>query len=308
MAFLRQPTWRQPDLAREVDVGVDALKKRLNEMTLAGVNLQREEETPTEIYWSVPKGWFPGGVFLADQEERLLLYAIANHPSGPTQDRILTALARSRALDEATVERMRSVVVMPPSSNEEILHLLFEAASSQRVVHVDHYSSKRGQLRPRRLSVHRVLPGARPRCLATCHETEALKWFRVDSMSNPRVDEATDFLTATAEEVGSVLRGTVDGFYEDGREQELSFLIREDDASWVRRNLPTGMRAEDGPEGLRVRVTTAAVRSVARFVVGLGGAATPETPVLAESVRQIAQEALEAATRLQARAASEESR
>lgn len=292
MAFLRQPTWRQPDLAREVDVGVDALKKRLNEMTLAGVNLQREEETPTEVYWSVPKGWFPGGVFLADKEERLLLYAIANHPAGPTQDRILTALAHSRALDEATVARMRSVVVTPASPNEDVLHLLFEAASNQKVVHLRYYSAKRGQLRPRRISVHRVLPGKRPRCLATCHETETLKWFRVDSMSELRMEDEGPFLAAPEAEIVSVLEGTVEGYFQVGEEQELTFRIREAEASWVRRNLPDGMWAEDGPDGLRVRVRTAAVENVARFVVGLGAAAVPETPALAASVAELARQAL----------------
>lgn len=51
MAFLSSPTWRQPDeLARHAGISVNGLRRRLDELTAAGVPLERSEESPTEIY------------------------------------------------------------------------------------------------------------------------------------------------------------------------------------------------------------------------------------------------------------------
>ena len=294
-AFLENDTWRQPDLARKADVTVEALKKRLDQLTTAGIHIERSEDSPTEVFWSVPVGWFPGGVFLADKEERLLLYAIAKHPPGPTRDKILAAIAQSRALDEATVERIGAIVLPPSSPGEDTMHLLFEAASERKVVQA-HYHSGDGRYRPRTLSVHRVLPGPRPRALAWCHTRQALRWFRIDGLVNPGFDESAAFVDADPEAIQEVLDGTLGGFYQAGEARTLGFRVRPEDASWVRRNLLDGMEAEDLADGgLRVRTTTAAVESVARFVVGLGARAAPETPELAAEVARLAREALEAA-------------
>ena len=60
VAFLRQRTWSQAELAREVGIEVRAVRRRLNELRAAGVPLEDDEDRP-HVYWSVPKRWFPGG-------------------------------------------------------------------------------------------------------------------------------------------------------------------------------------------------------------------------------------------------------
>ena len=55
-----------------------------------------------------------------------------------------------------------------------------------------------------------------------------------------------------------------------------------------------GMTAERIGDGIRVTVNTSALDRLARFVVGLGAAATPETPGLAREVATLARGALEA--------------
>ena len=60
------------------------------------------------------------------------------------------------------------------------------------------------------------------------------------------------------------------------------------------KNLLDGMSVERSEDGIRVTVTTSALTVVARFVVGLGAAAIPETPALAREVAVLARGALEA--------------
>lgn len=52
------------------------------------------------------------------------------------------------------------------------------------------------------------------------------------------------------------------------------------------------MRSEEVPGGIRVSVETTALPRLARFVVGLGGAAKPLTPELEAEVAALAQAAL----------------
>jgi predicted ArsR family transcriptional regulator len=68
-AFLRQRTWAQAALARDLGLSVRTVRQHLFELEAAGVPLEREEEPPS-VWWSVPRGWFPGGAFVAASEAR----------------------------------------------------------------------------------------------------------------------------------------------------------------------------------------------------------------------------------------------
>ena len=58
-----------------------------------------------------------------------------------------------------------------------------------------------------------------------------------------------------------------------------------------------GMRAQQAPGGIRIDVETAALRRLARFVVGLGDAARPLTEALEAEVNALARGALAASSR-----------
>jgi hypothetical protein len=66
-AFLRERTWTQAALTREVGIGTPALRKRLDELTTLGMPLEREEGDPPHIYWTVPRSWFPGGMLFRNR-------------------------------------------------------------------------------------------------------------------------------------------------------------------------------------------------------------------------------------------------
>jgi hypothetical protein len=294
-AFREKNTWRQTDLARRAGVGVPAIKRLLKELESSQMRLERFEEGPNEVHWSVPRDWQPGGVYLRDEQMELLVYAVAQLPKTELRDAVLERAALSRILDAEVVARLQEVVLTPVAKVEATLQVLFKAATTRRALHCHYHTAWSGRRRWRHLSVHRILPGPRSRVLAACHESGRLKWFRVSSMLEAVIDPEVAFMSFSPEEVEATLAASMGGFHRDGPIHELTFLVVGSSVEWVRNNLLAEMEAEDVPEGLRVRARTAAVDAVARYVIGLGGAARPEHPELARAVLTIAEAARDAA-------------
>jgi hypothetical protein len=146
----------------------------------------------------------------------------------------------------------------------------------------------------RHASVHRVVLGPPARFVATCHRTGGLKWFRVENVSDAKLDAHEKFREADPKVVDAHLRASLDGFHEGGPPAKHVFFVSDPDARWVARNLMEAMQAEEVPGGIRVTVETSALTRLARFVVGLGAAAKPLTPGLEAEVTGLARGALEA--------------
>jgi hypothetical protein len=137
--------------------------------------------------------------------------------------------------------------------------------------------------------------GPPARFIATCHQHGDLRWFRVEGISSARVDEREPFRACSPDEVDAYRAASLDGFKGEGPPIDHSFFVREPEASWVQNNLLEGMHLESRPGGILVTIKTSALRRLARFVVGLGGAARPDDRALAAAVAEIAQEALDQA-------------
>ena len=93
-AFLRQRTWKQAQLARELEIGVPALRKQLNELAIAGVPLDTEAEPP-HVYWSVPKSWLPGAVQLNPAEMLELNRLLNRLPRSVSRNALLKKLGEA---------------------------------------------------------------------------------------------------------------------------------------------------------------------------------------------------------------------
>ena len=292
-AFLAKRTWRQPDLAREVGVGVEALRRVLFELMEKGMPLERDEEERSRVFWSVPADWFPEAVLFKQEEVPELLRQLRRVPQGPGRKRlldlVLTRLPRAKISDEAVVPAASKL------EEEQFLDVVEQSASDRIALAMKYFTAGRGDVGDRHASVHRVLLGPPARLVATCHRTGTLKTFRVDSIVSARLDKEEPFRSADDAAVDAYLQRSVDGFHGEGTAQHLSFLVHNPDARWVKNNLPLGMKAEPVSEGIRVLVHTAALRRVAQFVVGLGASASPESPALAQEVAVLARGALEAA-------------
>jgi predicted DNA-binding transcriptional regulator YafY len=296
-AFVRQRTWKQADLSKSLGVGVRALRKRLDELSLAGVPLEREEDSP-DVFWSVPRGWFPGGAFVPTEDVQLILRQLCRLPRSSTRDGLLRRLVRSMTGrgDDAPVGAGEPSIVPSAAAADEDHHLALveDAVLAQRAVRIRYVSAHRGDLEWRHVSPLRVFPGPPGRLVAVCHRADALRWFRVDGIVGGSQDFDAAFRTRPAAEIDAFVKASVGGFHDEGAAVPCSFVVREPEARWVARNLIAGMKAEPVAGGVRVSAETTAVLRVARFVVGLGAAATIETPELRVHVEELAQGALRA--------------
>jgi len=91
-------------------------------------------------------------------------------------------------------------------------------------------------------------------------------------------------------DLDAFLASSVDG-YNDGTDEPLRFQVRVPECAWVRGNLLPGMAIEKDSHGDGITVVAhGAALVVARYVVGLGGAARAE----GESLKQLAEAATEA--------------
>lgn len=294
-AFLDRPTWRQAELARHVGVKVDAVRGVLRDLEKRGMPLERETDEGN-VYWRVPKSWFPGGVLLdsatAAEVVRDLLRLPRTRAVRGTISKLLAGLPTSYPVRRAEESRLT-----PEVSDQESAYLsLVEDSLDRRVsLRMQYYSTSSGGLSWRHVSVHRVSPTAPARFVGMCHRASELRWFRVDGIMSAELDRAESFRDAAQEEVSRFIQESTDGFHEATPAMEHVFLVRDPEAKWAGKNLLAPMTAERVAGGIRVTAVTAGALRVARFVVGLGTAARVESEELRGVVKELARGALEAA-------------
>ncbi len=287
-AFLDQRTWKQADLARHVGVEASTLHKRLVELQASGIPLQADREHP-HVFWSVPRSWYPGGVLLTGEQVTEVFRQLSRIPKSKARNQLLESILKYLPAPGAT-----AAIVPAETTAREEQHLpVIEDAATQKVALQFRYLTvTRGKEAVRHASVHRVLVGPPARFVATCHRSGDLKWFRVESVSDAKLDPHEPFRDMDSKKVEAFLMASLDGFHDGGTPARHAFFVSDPDARWVARNLMDGMVAEEVPGGIRVTLETAAPKRLARFVVGLGGAAKPMTPELEREVVALAEGAL----------------
>jgi predicted DNA-binding transcriptional regulator YafY len=288
MAFIDQKTWKQADLARHIGIQAATLHKHLEELRSKQFPLESERDHP-HVYWSLPKTWYPGGVLLTNEQVIEVFRQLSRIPKGKARDRLLESLLRFLPAPGAPV--VQGAVIPAKTSEREEHHLpVIEDAANQKVALQFRYITvTRGKEGLRAASVHRVLIGPPARFVATCHRSGSMKWFRVESVTDARLDPKEPFRDADEKAVDAHLRASLDGFHEGGPPVKHGFFVSDPDARWVARNLMDGMETEDVPGGIRVTIETSAPKRLARFVVGLGTAAKPLTPGLEREVVALAE-------------------
>lgn len=290
-AFLEQRTWTQKALAERLQMTTPAVREKLKELQ-AVFHLEREEDHP-HVYWSVPRDWFPGGVVFTREQLPELLRHLLRLPQSKARDGLLQAVVRNLPRGSGT-DALTSAVMPPVATKpeEDYLSLVEDAASQKRALWFRYFTASRGQMSIRHASVLRVVLGRPARFVAMCHREDKLKWFRVENILSAHLDAQEPYRPAESKAVDAFLRASVDGFNAGGAVAELSFVVREPEARWVQNNLLPTMKVESLKERIRITVETNAILQVARYVVGLGAAATAETPALAEAVEVLARGAL----------------
>jgi len=289
-AFLKERTWKQAELARHVGVGVDVLRRHLIELEDSGLPLAHEKEHP-HIYWSVPKGWFPGAVLFESETVPVLLRQLLRLPRSKAREQLIRTILDAAPRPSPAVPAVLTAQWTQPE--EEFLARIEDAQANKVALEIKYRSTNHPEGRWRHVSIQRVVVGPPARFVAYHHEVEKLGWFRVDNVLRVIEDASTHFQRVDPAEVETMLSQSVDGFCR-GDAILCSFFVRDPEARWVEHNLPVSINPERVPGGTRFTTTTAGVLRLARYVVGLGSAARAETPELASQVSELARGALEA--------------
>jgi predicted DNA-binding transcriptional regulator YafY len=310
-ALMVERSCTQADLARRAGVDSQVVRKHLEELQGRGFPLERYDDPP-QVWWSVPKGWFPGAVLFQSDSVPMLLRQLSRLPQTEEREQLIRTILEA-APRPAPAPLKAPAVLTPTRTKSEEAHLqcIEDAAMRRRGLALKYLTTGRDEAKWKRVSVQSIVIGHPTRFIAFCHEDKRLKWYRLDSVHRAELDASEPFQEVEPSLVEAMLKESVDGFHHGGPVQ-CSFFVREPECHWVEHNLPasmTTMTPERVPGGRRFTTTTAGVLRLARFVVGLGGAARAETPELIELVHDLAQGALEAlaAANLQASTASDRS-
>lgn len=291
-AFHQRKTWRQAELARRLGVRPERLRGMLEALQSSGWPLEREEDPP-QVYWSLPRHWFGGGVLVPSEAVPKLLRLLAYVPESPERAEIL------RLFEGQDQHLSLFKAVAPPyelsAEDESTLMLIERSIQERRPLELKYFSRHRGELDWRSLSCQRVHLEDAIRILAVCHRDDALKWFRLEGIQAVREASGETYRARPGAEVDAFAGESIAGFHGSGPREEHRFVVREPAARWVRLQLKPPMRYEPAPEGVLVRAETTSVLQLARFVLTLGAAASDLSPRLASEVRRLACEALRAA-------------
>jgi predicted DNA-binding transcriptional regulator YafY len=292
-AFIDRRRWSQSELARHADVGKETVRKILQGLQRSGWPLEEDRDSPPHVHWSAPPNWKPGMVALKLDEVPGLLRVLARAPKDKVRDRLIRTIRERSARKDAAAAQSATIETSELTEDEErALEILQDGADERAVVRMRYFTASRRDEKTRNVSVHRIYLGPPARFVATCHDTNQLKWFRLSGVSSARIDRAEKFRATTDDKLDTFIRGSLDGYAEEGPLVKCIFRVRQPEAAWVRRNLLKGMEHETIPDGIRVWIETRAPSLVARFVVRLGAAAHPESKELAKLVASLAEGAL----------------
>jgi predicted DNA-binding transcriptional regulator YafY len=285
LAFLRERTWTQIALARHCGISSKALRARLLDLSEGGMPLEAQSDPPN-VYWSVPKSWFPEGTVLSPPQVAMIARLVSRLPASRQRSDALRSLLCADGQD--------SLEPSLDAALTRVLTILEDGLRERRAVHIDYYGASRGDRDRREISVHRILYGDRLRVLATCHRSDRFKYFRVDGVRDAVLGAPHAFRAASAEEIQAFLATSTDGYRTSEPVAKHAFVVRYPEARWAKGNHPPcAIEAEPVEGGIRFSACVAGVEPLARFVVGLGAAARAETPELAQRVRELASGALE---------------
>ena len=290
-AFLHRRSWPQAELARELEIGVPALKKRLDELVRAGVPLEQYPDPP-HVYWSVPKTWLPGAVRFDLSQILELQRLLSRLPKSQSRTQLL------KQLGEALGNRNRAqaavhVVRETGPQEEQSLVALEDHIEQHQTLRFKYFTASRASIDWREASPYRVDLGPPIRFVAWCHRAQQLRWFRLDHVQSV-APQANDAYHPEPENVQDFIAASLDGYHDDTEPRLCAFFVAEDAARWVKYNLPQGFNTTPVDGGMEVTGTTAGIRPLARFVVGLGEQARAITPELAALVRELAEGAMQA--------------
>jgi proteasome accessory factor C len=172
----------------------------------------------------------------------------------------------------------------------ELRERLTHAVEERRQVRLDYYVPTRDQTTERVVDPLRVLTADGNTYLdAWCHMAEDQRLFRLDRVSRAEVLD-----TPVEDHSDLEPRDLADGIFQPSSEDLLVTLRLEPSARWVAEYYPVEETAEEPDGGLTVRLRVGDPAWLTQLMLRLGGSARIiDPPGIAESVRQVAAQALQ---------------
>ena len=285
LAFLGQRTWSQSELGKKLEIGVPALRKRLDELSEAGVPFDVETDHP-HVFWSVPKNWFPGAIQLNSAELLDLHRLLSRLPASAAKNALQKKIGEAFGKRAPPVSPVHVVRELDPEQ-DQFLRMLEDHIEQKGTLRLKYYTASRSAIDWREASPYRVDLGPPTRFVAQCHRSSELRWFRLDHIQSI-AHMANDTFRPEPPDVDAFIAASLDGYHERIEPMQCRFFIAEPTARWAKHNLPIGFSATPVDGGIEASGITAGIRPLARFVVGLGGDARAITPKLADIVRELA--------------------
>ncbi|MEL6183165.1 MAG: WYL domain-containing protein [Myxococcota bacterium] len=283
-SFLSTGTWSQAELARRAATSPETIRKTMEDLQGSGWPLERQADHP-QVYWSLPRGWLPSGVHLPLEDVSQLLRLLVRLPESAERDRFLEELGE--AIPEGPRPSLEAWLHVPRRRAQEThLVLIEDAIRDATALAISYFSVSRGLVEDRDVSFQRIQRRAETSCVGYCHRSGTLKWFRLDRVMQIEGPAAVPYQRAPVEELDAYVDSTIRGFRSSEDLGESVFFVADPAARWLRTNPPRSMTTEAVERGVRVTAQNVSIRQVARYVVGFGGLARPESPELLAAVRE----------------------
>lgn len=189
--FVQDRTWSQAALARELEVGTETIRNRMRELTQKnGFKFERQDDHP-QVYWSVPKHWFPGVLPFTSTETADLLRLLGRARRSDVRDRLMKVVVSRLSNFGTTGMELETTTAEAPVSEEDEerwLTIIEDAIAKKKTVKMRYFTASRGRESWRHVSVHQVDSSPRPQFIATCHKADALRRFRLANVLEARLD------------------------------------------------------------------------------------------------------------------------
>jgi len=115
-ALLKERSCTQIDLARRAGVDSQVVRKHLEELQRHGFPLEREGDPP-QVWWSVPKGWFPGAVLFDSKSVPVLLRQLSRLPRSKEREQLIQRILE--AAPRPSPEPLKAPAVLTPAMDGE---------------------------------------------------------------------------------------------------------------------------------------------------------------------------------------------
>lgn len=266
----------------------------------AGLPITRAHDLGTVIRWRLAKHWTPVGCTLGERDANEVMRLLTVAARSPAREDLLRRLfetedgAHRGALERVAARTLRDTEA---AALPAVLSALSDPPST---LEVRYFSTHLRILQTLIVSPQRLLAERAMQLLAIDHTTGATRRLRLDRVQGIRRAGNVPWRALDEREIRSHLDESFDGFVEEDRPAiDVAFRVADRTWAWVEGVFPatryTAAKADASSDGwTRVELRTRGMKTLAAFLVGLGGEVIVETEELRQELVRLAEAAIRA--------------